>query len=557
MAETIRDVLIRIRLDQEPAKLEVPDIQPATSAFEEYTETVETAFEETTEYFEDVEDALEDVNAQVEMSQREINDLGITAADGLRTATEGVLTFARGWTFLSIEQEEALAEVVEQLAAIQGGIDIMKGSIDTVKGVRDAYLAISDAGGIAVITQNALAGANTAVTATFTAASGAAKAFWASLGPIGIAIVGLTTAATALGAAWYFFSDGEAAEGVEETTEKIEEMKSSVDDLNVILDETRQKLQAFQTASNLQDQIESLNEQRDALDGIVDLNEKLERLEERRATENERIRDTFSIMLAGGQFGFDEIARDMEAAGLQFENILEMLDLVADGAIAEDVTLQSAAAETLVAAMEARLSSEQDILRVLERQSQESEKQLESAKDAFQTTKDQIAAEQQRLQSLDEIIGRLDAVDRAEVEKLVNKAGGEGLSSEELRRLEQLGGSAVSDFVSGQFAEKGKAAGGAEIFEPILGEQRGAGSQLDQLRQQRDELLQELRGETGLGAAAGEQEILEAMREQLREQRSAQADQIDAMQAIVEQLSEYRQQLSQLKLQIDEQENQP
>lgn len=143
MADVIRDVVIRIALQQVETKLKPPEIAPTAKA----VETINKKIEETSIAFRMGQKAsvdfagslrkhYEEAAARAEgfrvKSQAEMLKVG----ESMSRAGQGAFTLARGIAFMGTSSDEDFQRMIQTVAKVQGGFDLFRGSIETIKGIR-------------------------------------------------------------------------------------------------------------------------------------------------------------------------------------------------------------------------------------------------------------------------------------------------------------------------------------------------------------------------------------------------------------------------------------
>lgn len=228
MADVIRDVVIRYKLEPVEGKVPVPKTGAAQKGLDELgkkvkdtNKKIKTSNNEIADSFKKIGDEIaksiketEKATREYEKFARDAKDQSLRANEGFRTAGEGAITLARGVTFLGLSSEENMAKMVQGVARVQGAFDLFKGSIDVVKGLRDG-LAAARAASLAQEAANIkLAASNVGVAATGTAAAGGMAALGTALLPVGVALA-------AAGAAYLIFKDDGVADGINKSTEAL------------------------------------------------------------------------------------------------------------------------------------------------------------------------------------------------------------------------------------------------------------------------------------------------------------------------------------------------
>jgi DNA repair exonuclease SbcCD ATPase subunit len=558
VAETIRDVVIRISLKQQEARLQVPDVAPLEQAFEQAQDSAAKQMEAVEGHTKDVEEALESagdaaesfgdqasesfdtVEGAAESAQKaaeEIGDAGVEAADGFVSAGEGALKAARGIALFATDSEEDLRAVIERVAMFQGAIDVLGGSFEVFKNMRDGLKAVRAAGGLAAISQTAVAAANTAVTVTATAATAAMRSLTAALGPVGIAVVAVTVAATALAAAWAFFSDGDAEKSVDRTTDAMGGLHKSVEDTLTSAEQLKLAFDLSDVLQSTSQQQQQLLAQQQKLAGNVDFSKQIEFVE---------------AQLAEAKKSFLEFSEETIVNRAAFALSLDQLEeMQKRGATVRDLLLAINKANAnipttriLVELNEQDIQAAEQKLDILGKQEDALERQVQQEKESLRTAEKRLEAEQQRLRSLDEIVGRLSKVERQELESLIQRVErGDKLTPQLLRRLEGLAGGAeaVDKLVSVGFAEIGRQAGiGLE------GVKKRA-EEVAESRQAQDQRTDQLRQEVRQAREDARQEI-EQFEELLDVNRDTQLKVTERLRDLVSQQEEFQAQLKELEI---------
>lgn len=475
MAEVIRDVLIRVGVETKDVRIELPGIGDAIKQAKEFERIQGQIGRSTQAQAQTIGQAQAKVNdRQREMaeaakaSKEEIEDLSIKAAEGFTALAAGGLTAARGLTFLGITADDSLAKVTEQLALVQGGIDLITGAKDMFKGM--------------------IEGARAARTA-LTSVQGGLAGLLRTIGPVGVGLGAVTLAVGAGALAWRLFSrdTSKAKEDLKETGEAASAAGKQVMSLDAQLQSARTRFQR-RGASN-----DRLSFMRD--EGLIDSFQSERNFlaqQERRQFQEFAGPGGQASLISGGDFlsllqasgidsvqgGRDRIEKFGQNESIGFENQVKI-------------------AESLKDLDDARLSIHQRRLENLREESQVMRDSLSSAREGVKLAREQLDMERGRVESLDERIGRLNTEQQIEFKLLAERVkAGEKLNKDQLSQLEALGGEGVSGFTRQRFAEFGREAGGASLFDAFQGRaQRGAGSQLEELAkalQQREDKEKEL-----------------------------------------------------------------
>ena len=151
MADVIRDVVVRIGVEQKTDRIKTPDFKDATKSADKFTDAVEKSLESLGKTFEEVTSDLDKLDKEIadttpttQQWGQTVSDESLKVGEGLKAATEGAFTLARGVAFMAASNEEDFQKVVQNIAMVQGGFDAFKGSIEMIKGVTDAQKAMAE-----------------------------------------------------------------------------------------------------------------------------------------------------------------------------------------------------------------------------------------------------------------------------------------------------------------------------------------------------------------------------------------------------------------------------
>ena len=441
MAESIRDVVVRLGLELRDTKLETPNLKTAIDAAEGYSKAVRGVqkdwiqTEVSTKVAGDTaKNSAETAGKAWKAVTKEIRDVGntgIDTADKLKAVGEGAFTTARGFALLVSSNEKDLQKLLKTVAAFQGAFDVFKGVTETLKGIREATAALTGVNVVATtanvalatsesslaasaksaaIQQTALAGANTAVATTATAATVAIRVLKIALGPIGII-------ATAAGIAVGFL------------VKALSKQKSAANDLIL----SNAKLKAEEEALNKARQRSALTLNR--IEGI--------RLDANRERELRSLVDEKNKI--------DSITESLRKNDLQRQRVRLDLKRTEDPKAIQEL----GNVEVVILQQRKALTEE---LRTSQNVIKESRlKGLSIAKQELQTAKELTDESRRQNDSLAARVGQLDALQRKEFERIIGKREQGGfLSSGELRFIQGIG---FDEFSQQAFTRKGKATG--------------------------------------------------------------------------------------------------
>lgn len=523
MSQVIRDVVIRIGLQQVDNKLQAPDTTPLQKAIQEahqatikvqaesvvaqkdyldekqqaHLKSLQTIQGAEREAFQELQEMRRDDLADHENSLRKqaeklkkhqdelfrartaATDFGIKSADSFRTAAEGALTLARSFALFTSSDKD-LEVIAKRIMAIQGGIDLFRGSTDIIKGTVEGYRALttatkasSTATSLATTIQLGYAGATTTATA---ATNGLTAAIIRN--PIGLAVVGISAAAGAL--ILYATSATSASK--------------KTDDLSDAQGRLIEKMQAYKALSEgrLQDTIHanSVQDERTRLELMtkhLSIQGELQRIEEERAR-NFGFRDTDQLKKTA-----QEEERWAERYGKWADEKLKHTGQVGRDAELHVKSLQDAitAYKEMDAFYSRDITSQQRKLELLQQQTAEMGQAVNQAMTMRDVVNQQLAAEKAKSSTYAEQLGRLDEMQKRDLQVLSQKAqSGQQLSREELQQLESVGGTGVREYTSEQFRQMGQQ--NLDLLSPFQEMQRQRESSLEQQRDHMSEAFQGL-----------------------------------------------------------------
>lgn len=445
MAATIRDVVVRVAIEQQEAKLKAPDTSEVRAKIEELRQLYEQAFSAAPQFdftFQpleelrpQVEDLLDEfmrlgdgvklVDTSSQSAARSMVDGFTGVGESLKQTGEGVFTLARGIAFLTTSSDTDFRKQLETIAKFQGAFDVFKGGVETVSGLSKAYTALTAATTVQTAANTGLAASNTAVAVTGSAAAAAMGSLLVTLGP----------AALLIGGAALILSQLELPD------EEVNRTTDALAKFNIEQGRTNRAFEGQQAALKpLNEQLEFYRRRASELGSF------------RKNVEDFRILETDSsgLLTETGLFGPDITTFRGDEKGL--EAARQRLDLN----------------RSRLAVIGEEREAQEEVLRLLEAQYDARARELSVAKEQTQLAKETAEREANRLQSFEERLGRLSKSEFNQLTRLRDRAlAGETLNNAQLERIEALGGGAVSGFVGGQFAARGRERGGAEFFRGI------------------------------------------------------------------------------------------
>lgn len=434
MPQTIRDVVVRIALEQVETELKAPNTAAAKASFEDLSDANrkfhEAAVDAAQDYervavnaFDGISDELEEVNRlwkeavtnQDEAAQAveyagqqiaEMHDLQIRAAEGFRTMGEGAFTAARGVAFLVASNDDDFQKMLRTIAQFQGAFDVFKGGLDVIKGLNEGLRAWRATTAAAVTANAALSASQAAVGATATTAAGGVVALKSAINPLLGVLAVAAVAVGGLGFALARSRTKETAEEVDELTRSYDELEFKIRTTSVAVTEATAEYLSFG-------------------ENIIRARNELQQL--------------------------GQLASDFQ---------LEILTTT-------DEEERLAAAQNLQRVLERQLIVEQRLGRLRSQQADDIRRGLEERQRELETQRKQLEIERQRQQTQEAQIGRLTGAERLTLQRLGETSRQRRLSRGELETVSRLGGSAVSGFVEAGFARFGREAGAESILDPF------------------------------------------------------------------------------------------
>lgn len=483
MSDVIRDVVVRITLEQINTALKVPDLAPVKAEYADVGKVAATSSAQTTKSISAIEAATKSAGLRQRELVKDISEAGKQGAkdyeallkkradaekqvavaaeaaaakqttaqlkvlDVTKQLGEGTFQLARGIAFLTTSGDEDFRVMLATIAKLQGGFDLIKGGATTIKGLVEGTKALQIATGAATVGQALLAGATGVVTAAASTATAAVTALKVALGPIGLIVTGIGVAAAAAGAAWHAMSSS-GDELTETNTKLTASMERSLKLFQLQL-EYAQKLRNINKESadaNLsllagEEKLAALRGKQGANDVRQSVNGSLQTLEEQQAAaQRNAANNKGDNRTQFREFGLEQEKLAADIANRRLENAKQDVEYQRQ---IRDLKNQSAQAA------ENQLDKEKQI--------------VETAKKGVDSAMQKLAIEEKKLQSFEAQFGALTKQEQLELRALSDKVkAGQELNRRELERAEQLGGEATRDFVQEQRAKAGKAAGAAD-----------------------------------------------------------------------------------------------
>lgn len=403
----------------------------------EFEKKLDAALKEAEEFNKWLDDSPKRAEAWAKKQQASFN----IVAESTRAAGEGAFRAARGFVLLTSSGSD-LQAFLEKLRIVQGGWDVFSGGLSTIQHVAKGFKAMSDAGGVWVFMTTQMTRAQGFLTASLLATRAAAASVASFMGG---PVVATAVAAVAIwGVATYAM--GGFSKQSKETDRDIGNLVTTAH----LLREDLHALEAVKLNFGLDDELANIRKEGRSLE------QQLESIDER--------------------IGFTQKeVNDLRALDVQKK--LKTLD-PKDDKDAYDAGLSLL--KTQEEFQRRVINLEKEKISIFREQQSELQKNLEKQQQILATAKTQLDQERQRVQSIQESLGRLNEVERLELQRLINKkkAGGT-LNEGEMSRYEQLGGQLAKPEVQDFYAKKG-AKQAEELSQVTTGKSlAGAGSVLE------------------------------------------------------------------------------
>jgi hypothetical protein len=488
--ETIRDVVIRIRLEQVGERLDPPDYSEAVRSAADYAESVETAGAAVIRSQEAVSRAMQSVERRQEstaqgarQSAESFAGFGEQAQSSSKQALEafskigdGVFTLVRGLALLSDDGEEGLTRIAENVALAQGAFDTFKGVRDTVVGVVEGVSSLASVARATAGANAALAATNTTVAATGTAAAGAMGALQVAMGPIALAIGAVAAAGYLASKMW---ADHEAklkeqALAAAQAANALALLKTEMRTTsgNILFAELRDLQQLYEKFGNRAGagaarglNIENVRrdlevERREATRGrstTMNTEAQIARFDamaKAMAAESSRLStETFHAATFSGKAKADQLRAsiDKQLAEVEASRVKAVEQL------ASDREKEKASLERSVELSKQLFDLENSKVDAVRSAAEENRKSLEMKQKELESTQKLIDAERKRAQSTEERLGRLSGGDFARFQRLSQRLeSGAKLNRDEMHFLESATPDIAGDRVGSEFAAIGR-----------------------------------------------------------------------------------------------------
>lgn len=407
MAETIRDVVVRVSIKTGSVDLKVPEIKGLTREAEALPKAIDTAYKKLgkefdllseshiklQDQFRKMREGTEDFGRKVEASQRQ-------ATSAVLGTFDAVMQLGRGILFLTVSNQDDLARVVKSLLVFEGVFNIFRGGITIMESTARAIRVTRTA-------NVALATSNTAVAVTGRAATGSMIALGAVTIPVTAAFLAIGVAIAGVAGTFAFLSHAEKKEQEE-------------------LENTQRRVVALHRA-------------------YIDLFEIRGQIEVSRVS---RIAGLLPDLNAEGETSrADKLAEQMEllrktARQVQIDRGFALRASAGRGASAADLAqIEIDAHQKLVGIERQRFSLQQEISDSKRRALETERTSLEMSREALGTAQQRLELEQQKTRSVEAQLGRLDPETQRFVLSLLDRAaaGDTNFNRTEVGALRQSG----------------------------------------------------------------------------------------------------------------------
>lgn len=482
MADTIRDVVIRLTIQQQDFRAKGLDLGELKKSLGEREKLFEESFRKTDELFKrfskagggagggmptaqfdemakkaaDVEKKLAGLKNRTADFSGGAKTSMIGAADAFKTAGEGAFVLARGVAFLASDSEESFRDMLRNVARVQGSFDLFKGSVDTVKGMAQGLRQLGGAAG---------------------ASGGLAQIAGLLFSPQGLLVAGVAAAATSLYALTREFITGGAAadryaEQVERAAQQALAVQASID-------------------ANILSGSESFTANSSARRGALGESMRLRGLEGASGSNLDRqlghqrflLRDTLRERVArAARISADDPLMGQGAAGARNFAIQQASNV--------NVPLERRIAlmKELQEFQQADIQFAREQIRLQEESVRNVQRERDEKQRALQVVKQQIEAEKQRIATAEAALGRMSVEDLMSLENIAKKVQGGGqISRVEAQFLEGTGLDFAQQHAQQFFQQAGQQRGFSEIAKAF-----GATDKVGEFERQADQIQNEI-----------------------------------------------------------------
>ena len=418
MADTIRNVVIKLAIQQQPAAVKVPDFSPAVQAAEEAGKEMAAA---QTKGLTVAEAA---VSKAIGANNRYIENV-FQVGDSTKQAVEGLSKAAVAYALLFTSTEEGYKQLVDNIRMFKGGFDIVIGGYEVLKNLTVAYRVATAAAAANAVVSGTVATANTAVTLTAGTATVAVNGLKAALSPALLAIAAVGTGLTIASYAMASYK-----EETSETVDTNNEFTESLTRTRTILGQ----LSNFNVNLEIESEILAMKE------GVTFAERLLENEKRRKEIQSQ----IFQINTAEHVNKF----RDRDANDAERRASMQVLK--------GEIDLRQKLVET-----------DKDRLKLQREQQAALQTTLDKTNAIYEAAKSAADQERNRLGSIQAGLGKLDPIQQAELKRLGEKQKSGTLTDQDVSRLESGFGQIepIAKFVEGRNRQRGL--GRESLIEPF------------------------------------------------------------------------------------------
>jgi hypothetical protein len=394
MAETIRDVTMKLRVVADDVPVKIPNVDSAGKALIDYNKALDALVKQNATMQSQIVSMAEELNKLktvttevVEATNKQIDVQDtliqleketVKLGESYHKVADGAIKVVEGMALLGIASDKNAKQLVQDIAAVKGFAGTIRGALDVVKGLTEAKEAIAKITKLNTL----LTTADTTATVANTSAKSAAMLV---MGPVGWTLAAIAAAVTLATMAWNRY------------TASVEEAKQK---------------------------------EKDAAD------------ERRRLTEESAQAIGRNAGFAAQLIALEDSAKAMAMLSQKTREYQQLLST------RPDEQSQLAILAAMKQTSEAYHKSQLDIISAKEKSLELAQKELDTAQQA-------LAAEKSRVASIDASLGRLNKVEQHELSRLLGNAQRGTLDVTQAERLGQLGGSAGGVIRDRFLAERG------------------------------------------------------------------------------------------------------
>ncbi len=459
MADTIRDIVLRVAIEQKQVVLKAPDFKPMVAAAQSAgvsaadaisakmdagIAAVESDLKKLEVQLNKNEKAAEQYAAKAAQMEQKIQAQTSATISAYAEGATAALQFAKGVAFVSAANEKDAEAMVRTIAKYQGYFDILVGGTHLLKSFNDIQRQTSLLLTLTAASEAAVAASSAPAAAGLTSVAAAGTAVTVSLGPISLIAVGVAAAGCLMYQNWKYWSDLAKAD-------LIPSADVMTNKLNVMATAAQNAAQAAAATAGARG---SNRGSGDSSDTVTRQMAAVKQLTQAQAVLGER-------------------REFIEASALKRERELEQQRR--SGRLSEEDYLKEVQAnqEIQIKLRREDLTLEQQKQQLIESSIKLREEERERLQSITQASQQALIVEENRNRSENVRLGLLTRGQQAQVKALLDKkASGAELSESDIRRAQKFGvlGSSVEAFGQKQADQSGitasrKAAGETSALE--------------------------------------------------------------------------------------------